>query len=175
MAKEISKKFNNTDEKPLLLLTMLNGVSYFASDLKTELCNRYGLLFKEDAIRLSRYDDSHQGGKVTIERLPTHEQLVGKQVLIIEDLIEAGVTLHATIEALKERGVQENDIYVAVFTNKINARQKGYEVKLDFVGYPMEEDEWLVGYGCDQAGYARAEENLKYLPKEAQRRLGYSS
>lgn len=171
MAVQIAKQFK--DEKHLLVLTMLQGASYFATDLKRELHNNQ-LLFQEDAIRIGRYGDSLHGSKPKVERLPEPEKIAGRKILIIEDLIEEGVTLDWTINELVKRGAKRSDIYVAVFTNKENARKEGYEhIQPHFVGFKMKDNKWVDGYGCDQGGYARPEENLWYFPAEEQEKFGY--
>jgi len=171
IAKQIAKQFK--DEPHLLVLTMLQGANYFSTDLKRELSDE-GLLFQEDVVRISRYGNSHQGSQPKIERLPEAHKITGRKILIIEDLIEEGVTLDATIKALVALGANPSDIYIAAFTNKENARKPGFEhIQPHFSGFNMKENKWIVGFGCDQKGYVRAQRDLLYLPEEAQKILGY--
>jgi len=172
MAGEIAKEFEG--EEHLLVLTMLQGASYFATDLKRQLFSEHHLLFKEDAIRVTRYGDSHHGGQPKVERLPEPKNVVGRKILIIEDLIEGGVTLQWTIDALIKLGAKREDIYVAVLTNKVNARQEGYEsVQPNYCGFTMEYNYWVAGMGCDNKGYLRPAKDLMYFPPEEQQILGY--
>lgn len=172
LATQIANKLK--DEKNVLVLTMLQGASYFATDLKKELFNQHGLLFKEDAIRIGRYGNSHQGGQPKVERIPGADKVVGRKILIIEDLIEGGVTLQFTINELIKLGAKREDILIVVLTDKVNMREKGYEhVKPDFSGFIMQDNRWVVGYGCDQSGFARAAKDLIYFPEEEQKKFGY--
>ncbi len=172
MAAQIADKF--AGEKHLLLLTVEQGAGYFAVDLKRRLYNDHDLLFKEGAIRIGRYGNSFHGGKPKIKHMPSAEEIVGRKILIIEDLIEEGVTLQTIIDELINLGAQKEDIYLVAFTDKVNARKNGYEnIQPHFSGYVMKNNEWVVGNGCDQSGYARPAEDLLYFPQEAQRQFGY--
>lgn len=174
MAKDIAEKFR--DEEHLLVLTMLNGALYFATDLKRAL-HRNGLIFREEVIRITRYGHGLKGGEPVVEKLPTAENAVGRKILIIEDLVEGGVTIEHAIRELEKMGVKREDIFTAVLFDKKEQRHAGYEnVQPNFVGFTLlgeEGKKWLVGHGCDQSGFARPIEDMLYFPEEAQRRFGY--
>lgn len=174
MAKEIAEKFHG--EKHLLVLTMLDGASYLATDLKRAM-HRNDLIFKEDTIRITRYGYGLKGGEPVVERLPTPENAVGRKILIIEDLVEGGVTLEHAIRELVNLGVKREDIYTAVLFDKKEQRHQGYEnVQPNFVGFTLfgeDGKKWLVGHGCDQRRFLRPTEHMYYFPIEAQERFGY--
>lgn len=172
MATDVVTKLKG--EKNILVLTMLNGASYVASKLKQELYDKHNLLFKEDAIRIGRYGNSHQGGRPKIERMPAPDKVVGRKILIIEDLIEGGITIQCAIDELIKLGAKREDIFIAVLIDKVNMREKGYEhVKPDFSGFIMKENHWVVGYGLDQSGFGRAAKDLMCFPEEEQKKFGY--
>lgn len=159
-------------EKNLVTLHMMHGATYFAVDLRRAM-KRAGLDFKEDAIRLTRYDGM-QGGEVKIEYLPQANTLAGRKVLIIEDLIDKGPTMKATIATLVELGVKREDIKVAAFLNKPNARiPECKDVQPDFCCHTMKKSEWVAGYGCDQDELGRGLAEMRVFTKDAQERCGY--
>jgi len=137
--------------KELVLVCILKGAFLFTSDL----CRQIDLPQKLDFMAVSGYGDAtRSSGIVKIEK-DLSESIQGKHVLIVEDIIDSGLTLSYIVKILQDR--QPADIKVCVLCNKPSNQQQ--HVKVDYCGFKLE-DEFVVGYGLDFKGYLR---NLPYI------------
>ncbi|HNW11054.1 MAG TPA: hypoxanthine phosphoribosyltransferase [Candidatus Rifleibacterium sp.] len=137
--------------KELVLVCILKGAFLFTSDL----CRQIDLPQKLDFMAVSSYGDAtRSSGIVKIEK-DLSESIQGKHVLIVEDIIDSGLTLSYIVKILQDR--QPADIKVCVLCNKPSNQQQ--HVKVDYCGFKLE-DEFVVGYGLDFKGYLR---NLPYI------------
>lgn len=145
---EISEDYRG---KELVVVCILKGAFLFTSDL----CRQIDLPQKLDFMAVSSYGDAtRSSGIVKIEK-DLSESIQGKHVLIVEDIIDSGLTLSYIVKILQER--QPADIKVCVLCNKPSNQQQ--HVKVDYCGFKLE-DEFVVGYGLDFKGYLR---NLPYI------------
>ncbi|GAB1354428.1 MAG TPA: hypoxanthine phosphoribosyltransferase [Candidatus Rifleibacterium sp.] len=145
---EISKDYRG---KELVVVCILKGAFLFTSDL----CRQIDLPQKLDFMAVSSYGDAtRSSGIVKIEK-DLSESIQGKHVLIVEDIIDSGLTLSYIVKILQDR--QPADIKVCVLCNKPSNQQQ--HVKVDYCGFKLE-DEFVVGYGLDFKGYLR---NLPYI------------
>ncbi len=145
---EISKNYRG---KELVVVCILKGAFLFTSDL----CRQIDLPQKLDFMAVSSYGDAtRSSGIVKIEK-DLSESIQGKHVLIVEDIIDSGLTLSYIVKILQDR--QPADIKVCVLCNKPSNQQQ--HVKVDYCGFKLE-DEFVVGYGLDFKGYLR---NLPYI------------
>ncbi|MEM0950767.1 MAG: hypoxanthine phosphoribosyltransferase [Cyanobacteria bacterium P01_H01_bin.74] len=150
MAAEINNCYSNVNE--LTLVVVMNGAFMFASDLMKQLSMPCNVEF----IRLASYGNSTQSsGSVKAVDLSLPD-LGGKHVLIVEDIIDTGLTLHFFKEYLSSLHKTQS-LKVAVLLDKTEKRQK--QIMTDFVGFTVG-NEFLVGYGLDFAGYCR---NLPFI------------
>ena len=78
---------------------------------------------------------------------------MGRTVVVVEDIVDTGITMEKIMNSLKAKGAKE--IYVATFLQKPDALQK--DVKLDYIAMKIP-NEFILGYGLDYDGYGR---NLK--------------
>jgi len=137
--------------KELVLVCILKGAFLFTSDL----CRQIDLPQKLHFMAVSSYGDAtRSSGIVKIEK-DLSESIQGKHVLIVEDIIDSGLTLSYIVKILQDR--QPADIKVCVLCNKPSNQQQ--HVKVDYCGFKLE-DEFVVGYGLDFKGYLR---NLPYI------------
>mgnify|MGYP000868598464 FL=1 len=137
--------------KELVVVCILKGAFLFTSDL----CRQIDLPQKLDFMAVSSYGDAtRSSGIVKIEK-DLSESIQGKHVLIVEDIIDSGLTLSYIVKILQDR--QPADIKVCVLCNKPSNQQQ--HVKVDYCGFKLE-DEFVVGYGLDFKGYLR---NLPYI------------
>lgn len=135
----------------LVVVCILKGAFLFTSDL----CRTINLPQKLDFMAVSSYGDStRSSGIVKIDK-DLSESIEGKHVLIVEDIIDSGLTLSYIVKILKDR--KPKDIKVCVLCNKPSNQQQF--VKVDYCGFKLE-DEFVVGYGLDFRGYLR---NLPYI------------
>ncbi len=149
LAKQISEDYK--DRIPCFL-PILNGSFMFASDLLKEI----DLQCRVSFVKIASYQGTQSTGKV--KTLIGHEEsLFNQDIIIIEDIVDTGISLQQTINDLRELGTKSVEA-VSLF-RKTQAREKNIDVK--YVGFDIE-NEFVVGYGLDYDGLGR---NLKAIHK----------
>lgn len=139
VAAEITEKLG--DSFPLLLCVMSGGVP-FAGQLMTQL--HFPLEF--DYLHVTRYGQDTSGGALSWRAAPW-TQVKGRTVIVVDDILDEGVTLAAVVDRLKHLGAK--DCYTAVATDKLNGKAK--PIKADFVALTVP-DRFVFGYGMDVRG-----------------------
>ncbi len=139
VAAEITEKLGESN--PLLLCVMSGGVP-FAGQLMTQL--QFPLDF--DYMHVTRYGQETSGGALSWRSAPW-TPVKGRTVLILDDILDEGLTLAAIAERMKELGATA--CYTAVATDKLNGKQK--PIKADFVALTVP-DRFVFGYGMDVRG-----------------------
>ena len=135
----------------LYIICILKGAVYFA----TELTKRIDLPIRLDFMSASSYgNDTKSSGVVRITR-DIEESIKGKNVLIVEDIIDTGRTLKYLIELLGDR--EPKSIKLCSLLDKPDRRV--VEIQGDYVGFEVP-DEFVVGYGLD---YAQKYRSLPYV------------
>ncbi len=143
MADEMNEKLEG---KNPLFLCVLNGSFMFAA----EIFKRITLLDAEISfVKLASYDGTSTTGKVK-ELIGLNEHLEGRTVVVLEDIVDTGITIEKTIEQIKAKKPAE--VQVATLLLKPDALQK--EVQLDYIGLEIPND-FIVGYGLDYNGRGR--------------------
>lgn len=132
------------DRNPIVLCVMNGGVV-----VTGKLMTRLNFPLTVDAINASRYRNKTSGGEIKWILKPA-TPLKDRTVLIIDDILDEGITLKALYEYCREQGA--DSIYSAVLIDKKLGRKK--PVIADFVGLETE-DRYLFGYGMDYKGYLR--------------------
>ncbi|PZP85763.1 MAG: hypoxanthine phosphoribosyltransferase [Azospirillum brasilense] len=153
LATEIAGKVGHE----FLIVSLLRGSFMFTADLVREL---YAISVHPqiDFMTLSSYGSSTQSsGNVQIGRDLT-DDVKGKTVLIVDDILETGRTLTYARDLLKERGAKE--IKIAVLLEKPGKLEA--DIKADFVGFSIP-DKFVVGYGLDYANHYRELPFIGYL------------
>ncbi|MBN2617872.1 MAG: hypoxanthine phosphoribosyltransferase [Spirochaetales bacterium] len=149
MAKEIDEYYKDIKE-PLIVIGLLRGSFIFMSDLTKEMQTPLVV----DFLTASSYGDSMENTEVTIVKdISTH--IAGRDVLIIEDIIDTGITLHKIEDILATRNPRT--MKICTLLNKPSRRKK--EVKIDFNGFDID-DHFVGGMGLD---YAQKYRNLPYI------------
>lgn len=131
----------------VVLLGILNGAMPFLSDLSRSISFSPVL----ETLRTSSYDGSgnHSAG-LSIEGLDRLKKIVaGKEVVLVEDLVDTGRTTTLVAEALIAAGAK--DVRTAALLSKPSKLEAGYRAP-EFVGYVLSGDPWLLGYGMDGEG-----------------------
>ena len=139
VAGEIQAKL--ADANPLVLCVMTGGV-IFTGQLLPQL--DFPLDF--DYLHVTRYGQETQGGKLSWRSAPWLP-VKGRTVLVIDDILDEGVTLASVQQSLKRLGAAE--VYMAVFADKNNGKNK--PVRADFVALPVP-DRFVFGFGMDVSG-----------------------
>jgi hypoxanthine phosphoribosyltransferase len=150
MAVQINKDLAG---KEIIFMGILNGAFMFASDLIKQITVDCQITF----LKLASYAGTSSTG--TVKRLiGINEDIHEKTVVILEDIVDTGVTLEDIIKQL--RGYEPGEILVATMLLKPDAYLK--DIQLDYVGMEIP-NEFVLGYGLDYKGYAR---NLADIYKE---------
>ncbi len=132
-------------DKDPIFLGILNGAFMFASDLYKQLTFPCQITF----LKLASYSGTKSTGTV-MQLIGINRDLKDRVVVVLEDIVDTGVTLETIIRQLS--GYQPKEIRVATFLHKPEATVK--EVKLDYVGMEIPND-FILGYGLDYNGYGR--------------------
>lgn len=128
---------------------LLSGGIWFAADITRALAER-GRLVAFDALWLASYGDEHESrGKVDV-RAPLQRSVQGKQVLILDDVFDSGLSLKEAVRIVREAGAAE--VLTAVFARKPWPDPR--DCNPDFVGWDAPA-RYLVGYGLDSGGKMR--------------------
>ena len=149
IGEQISREYAG---KSVHLICILKGSVYFTC----ELAKRITVPVTMDFMQCSSYGgDTKSSGIVRIVK-DLDENIEGKEVIIIEDIIDSGRTLAYLIEVLKQRGPKS--IHLCTLLDKPERRVKK-QVKVDYTCFTIP-DEFVVGYGLD---YAQKYRNLPYI------------
>ena len=134
--------------KTPLLIGVLNGVFRFIADLTRYLT----IPVQFDFVRISSYGTgSESSGRIQLAK-DVEMDLKGRHVLIVEDIVDSGLTMNWLIKNIQGRGVAS--VKTCVLIDKTERREQA--VSLDYPGFVIEEG-FLVGYGLDYA------EQYRYL------------
>ena len=137
--------------EPVKIICILKGASFFAC----ELAKRITVPVFIDFMSVSSYgDDTKSSGVVKIVK-DLDQPLEGKDVLIVEDIIDSGNTLYYLMDVLQRR--KPASLHLCTLLDKPDRRVK--DVKVDYTGFEIP-DEFVVGYGLD---YAQKYRNLPYI------------
>ncbi len=136
--------YDLADKNPLFVC-ILNGAFMFASDLMKLLEFPCEISF----VKFSSYDGMHTTGEIS-ELIGLNEDLKGRTVVVVEDIVDTGITMERILNALKNKGAEE--VKVATFLQKPEALQR--DVQIDYVAMCIPND-FIVGYGLDYNGYGR--------------------
>ncbi len=132
-----------------LLIGLLKGSFVFAADLVRAL-HYQGATPQVDFMTLSSYG-SGKTSSGTITMNSSHaDDISGKKIVLIDDILESGNTLHFAKNMMLEKGAQS--VHICVLLDKPNKRE--IEIEADFTGFKIE-DTFVVGYGLDYAGFYR--------------------
>lgn len=145
LAKEIAAGV----EREIMVVALLKGSFMFTADLIRSL-HRMGVRAQMDFMTLSSYGDGTQSRGTVVMKTPLSEEVEGKDVLVVDDILESGRTLKFAREELERRGARS--VKVAVLLEKPG--KLAVEMAADFIGFTIP-DKFVVGYGLDYANYYR--------------------
>ena len=147
--KELALEMSHDLEgKNPLFLAVLNGAFIFAADLMREMTIPCEISF----VKLASYQGTTSTGKVQ-EVIGINEDLSGRTVVIVEDIVESGQTMQRMIESIGTR----NPASVQICTLFFKPAKLKAELKLDYVAFRIPDD-FILGYGLD---YDQAARGLK--------------
>jgi len=139
IARAIRKDF---PDEPLLLVGVLKGAVMFLADLARQIPGEVTF----DFIAVSSYGkDARSSGQVKLNK-DLDSSIEGKTVIVIEDILDTGLTLRYLLRMLQQR--KPKNLRVAVLLDKVERRLT--DVRADYVGFPIP-NEFVVGFGLDYA------------------------
>jgi hypoxanthine phosphoribosyltransferase len=143
LGKAITQDFENEE---IVVICVLKGAFMFCSDLIKKINRPIKLEF----ISLSSYGDStNSSGNVRLE-MDITANIEGKNVLIIEDIVDSGLTIKTLMETLSVRKPKLVKLASLLF----KPVKLKHPVKIDYLGFEIE-DKFVIGYGLDYAGRYR--------------------
>ena len=151
LATEIQIRFAGTDK--LVVVGLLRGSFVFIADLVREL----DLPVEVDFLEASSYGDSTESSREVRILKDLRGEIAGRDVLVVEDIVDTGFTLHHVLHLLQSRGPAR--IEVCVLLDKPTRRE--VDIKATWTGFVIP-DEFVVGYGID---FAQRNRNLPYIGK----------
>lgn len=152
LANKINKDYH---DKTPVFLPVLNGSFMFAADLLKQVSVPCRVSF----VKVSSYTGTTSSGQ--LKTLIGHEEsLFGLDIIIIEDIVDTGLTLQKIMDELK--GLGAKSVEAVALLRKQPAREKNIGIK--YVGFELE-NEFVVGYGLDYDGLGR---NYSDIYKNAQ-------
>ncbi len=135
--------------RELVIIGILKGAFIFMADLVREI----NVPCKFDFVRVASYGaSSESSGKVVMTK-DIETSIKGRDTLIVEDIVDTGLTLQYLVNWLKERS--PNSLRICVFLDKRKRRKVTFEA--DYVGFTID-DGFVVGYGLD------FNEQFRFLP-----------
>ncbi|MBQ9444313.1 MAG: hypoxanthine phosphoribosyltransferase [Lachnospiraceae bacterium] len=137
--------------KEITMICILKGAAPFAC----ELAKRIDLPVEMDFMRCSSYGNETESSGVVKIDLDLDRPVRDKHLLIVEDIIDTGRTMHYLLDILKSRGPA--DVKLCALLDKPDRRVA--DVDIDYKGFVIP-DEFIVGYGLD---YAQRYRNLPYI------------
>jgi len=149
LAAEISADYAAADD--LVMVGVLKGAFVFLADLSRKLTIPRTIEF----IAVSSYGSGSRSSGAVRLVMDVRENIEGKQVLIVEDIVDTGHTLKYLIGMLESH--RPASVKTAALVRK--AERAEVEVKVDYLGFDIG-DEWVVGYGLD---YAEQNRTLPYI------------
>ncbi len=139
--------------KDLTLVGILKGSVPFLADLMKHLT----VPTQIDFLEISSYGGGMSStGMVRLVKDLSHP-ISGKDVLIVEDIVDTGLTLRYLLEMFASR--EPASLGIAALLDKPGGRVEGADVRIDYLGFSIP-NEFVVGFGLDLAGYFR---NLPYV------------
>lgn len=137
--------------KEVHMICILKGGVFFACELAKHITVPVSL----DFMQVSSYGNATSSSGIVRIKKDLDDSMEGREVLIVEDIIDSGRTLHYLIPVLKQRN--PSSIRLCALLNKPDRRE--VEVQIDYLGFDIP-DEFVVGYGLD---YAQKYRNLPFI------------
>ncbi|HQU66564.1 MAG TPA: hypoxanthine phosphoribosyltransferase [Albidovulum sp.] len=151
LAKEITKAYRDTDK--LIVVGLLRGSFVFIADLVREI----DLPVEVDFLEASSYGNAMESSREVRILKDLRGEIAGKDVLVVEDIVDTGFTLHHVVNLLKSRGPKR--LEVCALLDKPSRRE--VKIKATWTGFEIP-DEFVVGYGID---FAQRNRNLPHIGK----------
>lgn len=147
VAQEIDKDYEG---KTITVISVLKGAIFFTVDLVTKMKTPIEL----EVMQVSSYEGTESTGKINVKK-DLDNSIEGKDVLIVEDIVDTGRTLSHLKEYLLSK--KPNSLKIAVLADKKERRE--VEVNIDYTGFEIP-NKFVIGYGFD---YNEQGRNIPYV------------
>ncbi len=151
LARDITTAYKGTDK--LIVVGLLRGSFVFIADLVREL----DLPVEVDFLEASSYGDGMESSREVRILKDLRGEIAGRDVLVVEDIVDTGFTLSHVVRLLKSR--EPRRLEVCVLLDKPTRRE--VDIKATWTGFEIP-DEFVVGYGID---FAQRNRNLPHIGK----------
>jgi hypoxanthine phosphoribosyltransferase len=142
LAQLINTDFKNEE---VIMVCVLNGSFIFCADLVRHL----NVPAQVEFVSLSSYEGTQSSGEVSF-RMDVKQSLVGKNVIVVEDIVDTGLTISFLLKHMKLKQLKSLKLCSLLLKR---ARLKT-EVAIDYLGFDIE-DKFVIGYGLDFDGHYR--------------------
>ena len=149
----VANAINNSGIKNPLFIAVMNGAFLFAADVMKKITIPNTEI---SFIKLSSYEGTETTGEVS-KLIGIGDNISGRNIVVLEDIVDTGMTLEKIIELLEKENVA--DIKIATLLFKPNAYTK--DIHIDFIGKSIPND-FVIGYGLD---YDEIGRNLPHIYK----------
>ena len=150
VGEEISEKLKDEDKIPVLVGVMKGSLNFMI-----EMMKYIKIPFYTDYIQVSSYYGTHRSNTVRLLKDISYD-IADRTVVIVEDIVDTGYSMNFLVDHMKRH--QAKNVYVCTLIDKKVARE--VEVPIDFCGYVLERNRFLIGFGLD---YNELERNLPYI------------
>ena len=154
LVNEVSSDLD-TNEVPLFI-GILNGSFLFAADFIRKFKSNCEVSF----VKLNSYQGT-ESSEIVNELIGINEDLTGRTIIILEDIIDTGSTLHKIYDTFKNKNVKQLKIATLFFKPDVYRK----ELPIDYIGKNIE-DKFIVGYGLDYDGIGRNLEDIYQLKED---------
>jgi hypoxanthine phosphoribosyltransferase len=148
MAKELDAEYAN--DQPLVVCVLRGAIAFMA-----DLVKAMSIPLEMDFMAISSYGASTKSSGVVRILKDLDEEISGRRLIVVEDIVDSGLTLQYLLDHLGRRNPKDIRVVALIKKDKPDA----IEVQVDRVGFNVP-DEFVVGYGLDYAGRYR---NLPYI------------
>lgn len=148
---QLDARLSKQERLPVFICVMKGAINFMV-----DLMEHVHSDLITDYVRLSSYEGLGSTGEVVLKQDVSH-QLKGRTVVVVEDVVDSGLSMHFLLEHLRNK-YQPKEIIVCCLIDKQGKRKM--DVKVDYCGMVLKEDKFLVGYGLDYKGLLR---NVPYV------------
>jgi hypoxanthine phosphoribosyltransferase len=144
--KEMAFRINDDfRDREVTFIGVLNGSFMFAADL----FRRIGVKARITFVKLASYSGTSSSGSVR-ELIGWNEDLKGRSVIVVEDIVDSGVTVEYIVNCLLLKNVA--DVRIAALLVKPEVYKKSF--RIDYIGFEIPNN-FVIGYGLDYEGFGR--------------------
>lgn len=145
IAQQIRSHCDEENIDKITLVCVLKGAAMFCSDLGKLLTSKYGVNTSFDYIRIKSYIDDSSSHEVTLVNDIT-SNIAGEHIIIVEDIVDTGYSVKWLLNHFQSLGAAS--VSIATLVDKV-ARREVDDLVLDYVGFTLEDDYFVLGYGMD--------------------------